>query len=153
MTHTDPSLRRTRRLDALGARTSTLCAIHCALMPMAATSLPLIGLGWLSSPLVEAALIATGLGLAATALTRGYLHHHRRWGAIGIGVLGACAFLSRFVLPPRLEPVSMVTGGLLLAFAHWRNARQCAHCGSSHTHGPMGEPSSSSPEIASGSKV
>jgi hypothetical protein len=120
-------LRVTRRLDRVGAGASTMCAIHCALMPIVATSLPLIGLGWLSSPLVEGLLIGLGLSVASIALARGYIRHHRRAEALGVGMAGAAAILAaRFALPEEMEPFAMATGGLLLAAAHLVNSRLCA---------------------------
>jgi hypothetical protein len=41
------------RLDSIGITASTLCAIHCAAMPLLFTSLPLLGLGFLANAWVE----------------------------------------------------------------------------------------------------
>ena len=123
------AIETTRRLDRIGARTSTLCALHCAVMPMVATSLPLVGLEWLTSPVVEGLLIALGLGVASVALLRGYLRHHRRAEALVIGMAGGGSILAtRLGLPEELEPVGMAAGGSLLALAHLTNSRLCSRC-------------------------
>ena len=50
-------------LDKAGATASLACAVHCALMPLVVTLLPLVGLGFLADERTEWAL----LGLSAPA--------------------------------------------------------------------------------------
>jgi hypothetical protein len=44
-------------LDLAGAVTSSLCGLHCALMPALAAILPMIGLGLLAGEATETALL------------------------------------------------------------------------------------------------
>ncbi|HEY2583370.1 MAG TPA: MerC domain-containing protein, partial [Mucilaginibacter sp.] len=48
-------------LDNVGMTASVLCAIHCALVPLLITSLPLLGLGFLANPWLEWSMIILAL--------------------------------------------------------------------------------------------
>jgi hypothetical protein len=65
-------------LDGVGIFTSTLCAIHCALLPLVAAALPLIGLDFLRRPLFEYGMIGLAFAIGSWALWHGFARHHRR---------------------------------------------------------------------------
>lgn len=56
-------------MDAGGATASLLCAIHCALMPILVTLLPLVGLGFLASETTEWVVVALSGVLGVSSLT------------------------------------------------------------------------------------
>ena len=64
--------------DAWGILTSVLCAIHCALLPLVASALPLLGVGFLHNPLFEYGMIGLALIIGTWALWHGFRHHHHR---------------------------------------------------------------------------
>ena len=49
--------------DALGISASLACAIHCALLPLFMTSLPLFGVNIIHNPLFEALMILLALAI------------------------------------------------------------------------------------------
>jgi len=131
----------TRRLiDRIGATGSIVCAIHCALLPVAIAVLPSLGIAvWLGDGFEQAfVLFATLLGLFSVVW--GY----RRHGAIralglllpGLAVLWAgvlYAPLHHALVP---HAVAMTLGGTLVGLAHVANLRlnhghvhdaSCAH--------------------------
>ena len=118
----------TRRLiDRVGATGSMVCAIHCALLPVAIAVLPSLGIAvWLGDGFEQAfVLFATLLGLFSVVW--GY----RRHGAIralglllpGLAVLWAgvlYAPLHHALVP---HAVAMTLGGTLVGLAHVANLR------------------------------
>lgn len=116
-----------RLLDRIGATGSIVCAIHCALLPVAIAVLPSLGVAvWLGDGFEQAfVLFATLLGLFSVVW--GY----RRHGAIralglllpGLAVLWAgvlYAPLHHALVP---HAVAMTLGGTLVGLAHVANLR------------------------------
>lgn len=117
-----------RCADATGACLSAACALHCLLMPLVVTLLPLGALAFLADEAFERALIAGSLVLAAASFCWGY-RRHRRWRALMI--LAAAAVLLLAVRPQTnesWEPVTAALGGFGLAAGHWLNRRLCRSC-------------------------
>lgn len=115
-----------RAADRVGFAASFLCAIHCALLPLALALLPALGLkagGWID---IDQAFVvfATLLGVATLAL--GYRRHRafRAWALLLPGLLlvwaGAFTVLHTHSL---FHAAVMTAGGLLLAAAHVVNLR------------------------------
>lgn len=65
-----------QKLDLLGFSASTICAIHCAMMPFIIVMLPLIGLEFLANPLFEYIVIGLSLIIGLFTLKSGYFEHH-----------------------------------------------------------------------------
>jgi hypothetical protein len=62
--------------DALGIGTSLACAIHCALLPLILTSLPVLGIEVIDNVAFEYTMIFIALGIGSFALLHGYRRHH-----------------------------------------------------------------------------
>ncbi|UNK43392.1 MerC domain-containing protein [Luteimonas sp. S4-F44] len=115
-----------RRADRVGFAASFLCAIHCALLPLALALLPALGLnlgGWVD---IDQAFVVFATLLGLTTLTLGYRRHRafRAWFLLlpGLALVWAGAFthLHDHTLT---HVVVMTIGGLLLAGAHLLNLR------------------------------
>ena len=115
-----------RKADRFGFAASFLCALHCALLPLAAAVLPALGLnvgGWID---FDQAFVVFATVLGVTTLTVGYRRHRafRAWALLvpGLAMVWAGAFpwLHDHGLAHALI---MVAGGLLLAGAHLVNLR------------------------------
>lgn len=114
------------RADRVGIVASTLCAIHCAVLPLAAALLPSLGLsagGWVD---LDQAFVVFASILALATLTLGW-RRHRAYRAFALLVpgltliwLGAFSPLHGHDLKHLLV---MAIGGLLLALAHLVNLR------------------------------
>jgi hypothetical protein len=64
--------------DALGITTSVLCAIHCALLPLAVATLPILGINIIHNPGFEYGMIGLALLIGTRALWHGFRRHHQR---------------------------------------------------------------------------
>jgi len=66
------------KLDLIGFSASTICAIHCALMPFIIVFLPLMGLQFMANPFVEYIFIAASLVIGSFTFKHGYFNHHKK---------------------------------------------------------------------------
>jgi hypothetical protein len=117
------------RLDNAGMTASILCAIHCAIVPLLITVLPLAGLGFLANPLIEWSMIIFALCIGTYAIGLSYLRtHHRPLPAILLAagfldIIAGHAFVHGWH-----EAIVVPIGGLLIATAHFFNFRYSAKC-------------------------
>jgi hypothetical protein len=65
--------------DALGIAASVACAIHCALLPLILTSLPLFGINIINNLSFELFMILLAFCVGAYSLYHGWKKHHHRW--------------------------------------------------------------------------
>jgi hypothetical protein len=62
--------------DALGIVTSVACAIHCAILPLFLTSLPLFGIEIIENTAFEIGMVALAFCIGIYSLFHGYKKHH-----------------------------------------------------------------------------
>lgn len=115
-----------RQADRLGFAASFLCAVHCALLPLALALLPAFGLsvgGWID---IDQAFVVFATLLGATTMTLGWRRHRafRAWLLLIPGLalvwIGSFTHLHDHTMT---HAVVMTIGGLLLAAAHLVNLR------------------------------
>jgi hypothetical protein len=113
--------------DRLGAVGAFICALHCALIPVALAVLPALGLGLVAWHGLELAFSGFATLLAITSLWLGYRNHraYHAWLLVAPGLLaiwGAVLYppLHDSVLP---HAIAMTLGGVLIAIAHLVNLR------------------------------
>lgn len=123
---TDRDMEKDGALDGAAAALSSLCLLHCLLLPLGLGLAPMIsGLSGdaLHGPVwLHWALLALAAPVSVYALWRGMEHHGdgRPWKLALLGfVLMAAGALSHDKGPQ--EQVLTVLGGLAVALAHWRN--------------------------------
>lgn len=143
-------------LDRAGATASFLCAIHCALMPIAVTLLPLVGLGFLAHDAVEWLLIGLSASLGIISLMMGFRSHRSYHALVVLSVGLGLLCLGRLTHPPAcsashdhaahvththgashgrgLSVTLLVLGGLTVAGAHLINRSLCRSCRSCQVH-------------------
>jgi hypothetical protein len=118
------------RADRIGATASMLCAVHCALLPLAIALLPSLGLAaWLGEGFEEGFVVfATLFGLFT--LYSGY-RKHRALRALRLLVPGLAILWFGVLYAPlhhSLWPhaATMTLGGALVGLAHLANLRLTA---------------------------
>ena len=65
--------------DAIGIGASLACAVHCALLPLFLSSLPLFGINIINNNFFEAGMILLALCIGSYSLYHGYKKHHHSW--------------------------------------------------------------------------
>lgn len=116
-------------LDRAGMTASTACAIHCALMPIAAIFLPLLGLTFLSNEWVEITMLCLSLVIGLTSLLTSYFKIHRNFSPVALFLLGfVMVIIGHFNGRQVVESIVLPIGGVLFVVAHYLNFRK-GKCG------------------------
>ena len=119
--------------DMMGIGTSVACAIHCALLPLLMTSLPLFGINIIHNSFFEWGMIALAFFVGSYSLYHGFIRHHRSWGPVIIFSAGFIfLFLKQFF--HQAEYWLLVPAVILIISAHYFNYRFCQQrkCSSPH---------------------
>jgi hypothetical protein len=119
-----------KRWDCAGMVLSTACAVHCAVLPLVAGLLPLIGLERLGDARLEWSLLTAAIVIGVVGHTRSYRHNHRHAGPALVFACGMFVVLgARLVLgESHIGLWALGLGGALAAASHWANVRLCACC-------------------------
>lgn len=110
--------------DALGIATSVACAIHCALLPLFLSSLPLFGVNIIENIRFEYFMIALAFVVGIYALYHGFKKHHHSWWPIGLFSIGIL-FLIVKVNFHELELILLIPSVGLIIVAHYLNFKLC----------------------------
>ena len=113
--------------DALGISASLACAIHCAVLPLIVTSLPLFGVNIVNNELFEWGMIGLAFLIGTYALLHGYKTHHRSYLPIILFYLGfTFLILKQFFHSQQLY--FLLPAVVLIVLAHYYNYRLCSQC-------------------------
>jgi hypothetical protein len=82
--------------DAMGIATSIACAIHCALLPLILTSLPLFGINIIHNLFFEWGMIGLAFAVGSYSLFHGFIKHHRNYNPILIFSAGFVIIITVF---------------------------------------------------------
>jgi hypothetical protein len=121
------------RLDNIGITASTLCAIHCAVVPLLFTSLPLVGLEFLANAWVEWGMIIFALALGVYSIGLSYRRTHHNAVPMLMLILGFAIIMAGHAFAAgKTEAMIVPAGGLLIAAAHYVNYRYTGACNHDH---------------------
>jgi hypothetical protein len=117
------------KLDRVGVVASTLCAIHCALLPLVIAVLPMTGLNFLSNPVVECAMIFTAALVGILSLGISFIRIHKRiWPLILFFAGLATIAFSHVEFTGWTEGPLVASGGILIVIAHFINSKYVGAC-------------------------
>ena len=110
--------------DAIGIATSLACAIHCAVLPLVLTSLPLFGMNIVDNTGFEYFMIFLACCVGVYSLWHGFRKHHHSFFPIMVFLFGMILLIAKqvwhqyqlWLLPPAV---------LLIVTAHISNFRSC----------------------------
>lgn len=119
--------------DAIGIGTSLACAIHCALLPVVLTSLPLFGIDLIHNLFFEWAMISLAFFVGSYSLYHGFKKHHQSYKPIIIFAAGFALLLLKQLFREN-EIWFLVPAVCLIISAHFYNYRLChqSKCNSPH---------------------
>ena len=118
--------------DALGISASLACAIHCALLPLFMTSLPLFGVNIIHNYFFEGGMILLALAIGSYSLYHGYKKHHHSWLPLVLFFTGF-SFLVLKQFFTNHQTWLLVPAVLLIVTAHINNYRFCRIHNHAHT--------------------
>ena len=110
--------------DALGIGASLACAIHCALLPLFLSSLPLFGINIINHTGFEAGMILLALVIGSYSLYHGFRKHHHNPFPLLLFLGGFTLLVLKqfFVL---YENWLLIPAVVLIVLAHFLNYRFC----------------------------
>ncbi len=119
--------------DGLGIATSIACAIHCLVLPLAITSLPLFGVNIIHNSFFEWGMILLAFCVGVYALVHGHKTHHKNNFPIILFCIGFVLLVAKqFFLP--IENYFVLPAVGLIISAHYTNYKLCkkSKCASPH---------------------
>jgi hypothetical protein len=113
--------------DVVGAATSLACAIHCALLPLILSSLPLFGINIINNLSFELFMILLAFAIGAYSLYHGWKKHHRRWLPFIVFTMGMVLLFCK-QLWHNYQLDFLIPAVVLIISAHYLNFRYCRAC-------------------------
>ena len=110
--------------DALGITASVACAIHCAILPLFLSSLPLFGVNIIENLPFEYFMIWMAFMVGVYSLKHGYTRHHHSKVPLLLFALGITMLLAK-VSFHKWRYWLLVPSVLLIVSAHYINFRLC----------------------------
>jgi hypothetical protein len=110
--------------DALGISASLACAIHCALLPLFLTSLPLFGINIIHNQVFEYGMILLSFCIGILALYHGWSKHHHSLKSIYIFSTGIIFLLAKQYWH-QWEIFFLIPAVILIVSAHVINFKAC----------------------------
>jgi len=119
--------------NALGVSATVACAIHCALLPLFISTLPLFGINLLDNIYFEAGMILIALLIGGLTLLHGYRKHHHRLTPLILFIAGMFLLIFKHFFPATLIWLIIPSSILILLayYLNWRLCRIAKHCHSS----------------------
>ena len=116
--------------DSVGVVTSVACAVHCALLPLVLTSLPLFGVNIIHNNFFEAGMIALAFAIGSIALYHGYKrHHHRALPLLFFSVVFIFLVLKQILISYEIWLLIPAVAFILTAhFFNYGFCRKANHC-------------------------
>jgi hypothetical protein len=110
--------------DVLGIGASLACAIHCALLPLILSSLPLFGINIIHNTGFEIGMIFLALCIGSFSLYHGFKKHHHSLLPLSLFIAGIIFLvIKQFFI--EYEIWLLVPAVLMIITAHLLNYRFC----------------------------
>jgi hypothetical protein len=115
-------------LDRLGIAATSLCALHCILLPVLLPALPLLGISFFADHVWEHVFLIVTAVLGTFALLSGYKRYHRRLYPLYLLFIGVFVYWQKHDFAPETQPFIIVLGASLIVAAHIINIKLCNSC-------------------------
>jgi len=115
-------------LDRIGIAATSLCALHCILLPILLPALPLLGLSFMADHTWEHVFLIMTAVLGTIALFFGFKRYHRRLYPFYLLYLGVAIYWMKHDFSESLEPLFIILGAGLIVSSHFVNMKLCNSC-------------------------
>ena len=110
--------------DALGITTSVACAIHCAILPLFVSVLPLFGVNIIHNLAFEAGMVLLAFCIGAYSLYHGYRKHHHNRVPLFLFAAGMMLLVLKLFFV-HYETWLLIPAVAFIVTAHYLNYRFC----------------------------
>jgi hypothetical protein len=117
--------------DALGVTVSIACAIHCAILPLVLSSLPLFGIDIIENIWFEYGMILLAFLVGSYSLYHGFKKHHHSWLPFILFSLGMLFLVAKQMLR-EWHLWLLVPAVILIVASHFLNFKLCRHHNHAH---------------------
>lgn len=118
--------------DALGITASIACAIHCALLPLVLTSLPILGFNIINNLYFEVMMIVLAMSIGIYSLMHGFKKHHHTLVPILLFSLGMIFLILKQIFHV-YQLWFLFPAVVLIVTAHYINYKKCRTADHCHT--------------------
>ena len=115
-------------LDRIGITATSLCALHCILLPVILPVLPLLGIGFLADHTWEHAFLIVTAILGSIAMLSGFKRYHKRLYPFYLLYLGVALYWIKHDFSEDVEALFIIGGASLIIAAHYINIKLCESC-------------------------
>jgi len=115
-------------LDRIGITATSLCALHCILLPILLPALPLLGFSFLADHAWEHVFLIFTAILGSIAMFSGFKHYHRKLYPFYLLILGVVIYWQKHDFSESLQPIFIIVGSLFIVAAHIINIKLCNSC-------------------------
>ena len=112
-------------LDRIGITATSLCALHCILLPILLPILPLFGLSILADHEWEHVFLLFTAVLGTAALFSGYKRYHRKMYPLALLYLGVAIYWIKHDFAEESAMYFILTGATLIVASHIINIKLC----------------------------
>ena len=127
------SLSRQKIADRIGIWTSSLCAVHCLLLPILLPVVPYVGASFFAQDWFEKTILTLSMIIGFWALLTGFYRYHRQLYPLYSLLLGGLIYWNKDMFGHEYEPFTIATGAFLIIASHIVNYRLCRSCQSCQT--------------------
>ncbi len=115
--------------NALGVSAAVACAIHCALLPLVISTLPLFGVNLLDNLYFEAGMISIAFVIGGLTLFHGYRKHHHKLLPLYLFIAGMGLLILKHFFENNIWLILPSSLFILTAYyLNWRYCRLAKHC-------------------------
>lgn len=115
-------------LDRIGITATSLCALHCILLPVILPALPLLGVSFLADHVWEHIFLIITAILGSIAMFSGFKRYHRKLYPFYLLLLGIVIYWQKHDFSEEVQPYIIVLGACLIVSAHLLNIKLCNSC-------------------------
>ncbi|WP_206486521.1 MerC domain-containing protein [Thalassotalea sp. G2M2-11] len=115
-------------LDRIGITATSLCALHCILLPILLPALPLLGISYLADHTWEHVFLIVTAILGAIAMFSGFKRYHKKMYPFYLLVIGVAVYWVKHDFSESVQPLFIIIGATLIVAAHVINLKLCNSC-------------------------
>tara|TARA_B110000503_G_scaffold100997_1_gene151017 strand:- start:217 stop:621 length:405 start_codon:yes stop_codon:yes gene_type:complete len=115
-------------LDRLGIWASSLCALHCLLLPILIPLIPFVSASFFAQDWFERSILSLSMIIGFWGLFSGFYRYHRQLYPLYSLVLGGLIYWNKDMFGESYEPFTIAVGAFLIVGAHLVNLKLCQSC-------------------------